>query len=547
MSSAQQGTTGHHRFSARRDGATARLLRRPSARAAGIWSAVYAIAWSTGQRYSTDFLHYGYQIVPYPTLRADPFGSVWYLHIQPPLWNLVLGVFGRWSPLPTAITLQLLAVLLGALLAGTLCSLLGRIDVPPGRAVVIALIATVNPSVLKLAFDAQYELAVALALVVLLWALAGGPTTSAARRLVIISVMATSIVMTRSLFHPVWLVLFLAPVLYGARRLGRRLSMAGAVLIPLVVVGGWIVKNDVLFSEPSLSSWTGMNLLHSIAPTIPAAELRQLAADGSVSPVTTVGAFQPYSSYAGSVATCVPRHDNPAASEAVSTAPSVGFDGKNFYTPNFNDECFIPLYRLAGDDAQFLAFRYPYHWLAAREWSARAWFGSGFQNGTSPSIVLRGLDGAFAVARADLPAPQVSSSGWQSQEVYGKLGREDVSWSVLGCSLLVLITGASEVIRRARGRSTFSRRSSVLAASAFILAWTFVTGVVGELGEQGRFRTMTDPLVVALGLVIVASIVDRRRRHPVATSDQPDTVPVWQSSWSPTSPTTSTDPRTPRP
>ncbi len=40
--------------------------------------------------------------------------------------------------------------------------------------------------------------------------------------------------------------------------------------------------------------------------------------------------------------------------------------------------------------------------------------------------------------------------------------------------------------------------------------WTFFTGITFELGEQARFRTMIDPLVVGVGLFLVARWAARR-------------------------------------
>ncbi len=55
-----------------------------------------------------------WQLVPYENLTADPFGSVWNLHIQPPLWNLAIGLIGRWSPLPESISFVLFMASFGS-------------------------------------------------------------------------------------------------------------------------------------------------------------------------------------------------------------------------------------------------------------------------------------------------------------------------------------------------------------------------------------------------------------------------------------------------
>ena len=479
-------------------------LARPAARGAAFWIAIYVAVWSTGQGFSTNFLKYGWQIVPWPTLRSHPFSSVWYLHIQPPLWNFILGSLGRWSPAPIAVTLQAASVGLGAVLAGTLASLLVRIDVSQRAAVVVALIATVNPPVLRLAFDAQYELFVSVLLAVLLWAVAAPATTKPAHRLMIISVAATMVVLTRSLYQLPWLLLLLVPIAHAARRRVSLRVLGAFFAVPLLTIGAWTVKNEVLFGEATLTTWSGMNQLKSVSPTFSIAELHRLATEGKISEVAVVGPFQPYGNYAGAVSPCSPAHDDPAVALPQSTEPARGLDGRDFYTPNFNDECYIPIYNIAGDDATYLSTHYPGRWFHARLWSARVWFSSGTINERSDSVVLRVLDSVYDVARIDLPAPSVSTRGWQADAFLVTLGDDDVSWGIVALSVLILAAGCRHLIRRARRRGG-GGRPNVMIVAAFILAWTFAIGVAGELGEQARFRTMTDPFVVALGTVLARS------------------------------------------
>jgi hypothetical protein len=62
-----------------------------------------------------------------------------------------------------------------------------------------------------------------------------------------------------------------------------------------------------------------------------------------------------------------------------------------------------------------------------------------------------------------------------------------------------------------RRRSKNITRSLVLAVSGATVIYTFVVGVVGELGEQARFRTMTDPLLVTVALAEIVRLVQQRR------------------------------------
>lgn len=185
-----------------------RRLRSPVVLAMAGWLLVYAVVCTTGQRFSSDYLRFGWQLIPDEILRADPVSSVWYLHTQPPLWNLTLGLIETLSPLSTGLSLQLLMAGFGAALAGACAAIVSGLRLRRGLAVGIALAVTVNSEVLGLAFNPHYELPVACALA---WMIAVVLAHRSAHRICItFVVLATAVVMTRSLYHPVWLVVVVA-------------------------------------------------------------------------------------------------------------------------------------------------------------------------------------------------------------------------------------------------------------------------------------------------------------------------------------------------
>ena len=64
----------------------------------GVFVVVRFAYWATGGRFSTAALSTSWQLLDLHRLTADPFGSVALLHIQPPAFNLFVGVVERWSP-----------------------------------------------------------------------------------------------------------------------------------------------------------------------------------------------------------------------------------------------------------------------------------------------------------------------------------------------------------------------------------------------------------------------------------------------------------------
>ena len=484
-----------------------RARRSAVAPAAAAWLAAYAVVCLTGQRFSTSYLRFGWQLVPYDTLRDAPVASVWYLHTQPPLWNLVLGSVGRWSPLPVGFSLQVVMAAMGAGLAGACAAIARSLGLGRRLAVAVAVAVTVNSVVLRLAFTPQYELPVAFALAVLV-AIAIG-SRRAAWTCLGLTVVATAVVLTRSLYHPVWLAGIVASTVWWFRRSIDRRTVAGCIAAPILLVGGWMLKNDIVFGTATMSSWTGMNLLRSVQPIVPRADLQQLYDDGAVSAVALSGPFLPYDVYEPFVDPCSPSHSDPAV--AAATYPSTDLFGRPAPATNLNFECLIPIYQQAGDDALEIISDRPGLWLDGRVWSAQAWFATSAEPTGDDSVVVRALDATETVTRLQIPWT-LSMSDWGSP--FFGLDHLDTHLSlaaVLG--ELVLLAAVANRLRWFRRSSASQRRVTFgLLLAAATMLWTLATGVIGELGEQQRFREMVEPFVMTIAVSFVLRWAVRRLR-----------------------------------
>ena len=477
-----------------------RLPSGPGFIAASIWLVVYVACVVTGQRFSSDSLYTAWQLLPLDPLVAHPLRSVWYLHTQPPLWNLIIGTVGRWSPLSLGLSMQLVIAACGATLAGVVASIVRHLDVRRLPAVVIAVIATVNGEVLRLAFVPQYELPVALGLAVMAWAVVR--PSSARVTLQWLVGVGTAIVLSRSLYHPVWLVAVIAGAAWRLRRdLDLRRTIATA-LVPLVLIGGWMAKNEIVFDRPTMSSWTGMNFLRSISPVVPLDEMEALTDDGSVGRVAVVNPFSALVEYAGALPACVHRHDDPVLTGV--TKVEGGSRGTLFDVPNYNNECYLDAYDRAGSDARELIVARPGAWVSGRWFSLQIWFTKS-DPVPSTSSVLSAIDVGTAVQRARIPAT-VGMQGW-GRPYFGADGvptRLQLTDIALAAALCWLVTVTA--LRRTRAQR--SGRALVIFVGG-TYAWTLIAGTFGELGEGGRFRVVLDPLIWSL----VGAEVLRRLDH----------------------------------
>ena len=307
----------------------AKMVRESGPRAALIWFAVYVFVCLTGQKFNTDYLNYGWQLIPWDILSTDPLRSVFYLHIQPPLWNLLLGTAAWVSPFSDRLTLQALMAMIGIAVAWLAAVLARRLGMSRNTAVIVALIATLHPEVFKGAFEPTYELATAGLLLVVLIAIADlSRRVNVRRSLIILASAVTVTALTRSLFHPVWAILI---VLFGLWLMRHRINWKSAILvlsIPVIFMGGWMAKNQVVFGHATLSSWFGMNMQRAVIPVLPKDDLDEMYAKGQISDIAMIGPFGNYELYQDVVEPCVPEHNFRSLTEVTRTTDQ--------WSPNFN-------------------------------------------------------------------------------------------------------------------------------------------------------------------------------------------------------------------
>lgn len=482
------------------------------------WLVVYIALCATGQRFETRYLDYGWQLIPWDILSADPWRSLWYLHVQPPLWNATLGVSAWLSPIGDALTLQIVMAGFGVVLAMAGAELAWRLGARRRTAAIAGAAAALHPEILKGAFEPTYELAVAALLVVLAAVVAGRDLAGfrSRRRVTAVAVLVTVIALTRSLYHPLWVAVVLMAVLWVHRRRIDRRLVIGAILIPVIAIGAWMGKNEVLYGRATLSSWFGMNLQRAVIPVLDLDELQDMYERGDVSDVAMIGPFGKYSLYADVVDPCEPEHHHRSVLEPMrNTDP---------WSPNFNYECFLPVFDQAGRDAWAVIKKHPDVWVEGRLWSLRTTMAVAITPEESPSIVMRFLDRVFSVLRVDYPGV-LSTRGWGTP-IFGQLEAPvDFGLMLIPMYGVVLVAGAVGSWRLLRRHGSGDDAVAVMAdeksdrgaLTHFVIGWTaaftILVGAVAELGEQARFRTMTDPVVMVAAVVLVESFVRKRRRH----------------------------------
>lgn len=231
-----------------------------------------------------------WQVLDLELLERDLLASVFYLHSQPPLYNLFLGLGLRLAPGEPDAFFHGVHLALGLVFTGCLYQLCERLEVRrPIALAAVALFLISPPSIL---FENWLFYSQPIAVMLLASALfvhrfaAEGRFSDAA----ILFGLLGALALTRSSFHALWLLLCTGFVLAARRNAWRRILAAAA--LPLALVAGVYLKNLILFDSPGTSSWLGMNLSRITTFALPEEERRELVRAGELSELALIAPFQ---------------------------------------------------------------------------------------------------------------------------------------------------------------------------------------------------------------------------------------------------------------
>ena len=194
-------------------------------------------------------------------LAEDLWGTLWYLHAQPPLWNMILGtasVLTEADPDGIASLFNVLhiAVSLGSLLLVN--AILRRLDVSVTLRALAAALQIVMPSIIFYENYIFYQHVSYGLFTAFLWAWLAFVQEGRAKYAWYAMAALGLLAWLWSVFHPVLIVLLMLTVLLFARARWR--VFLPAALAGLLFAALPSLKNAYVFDNASPSSWLGMNL-----------------------------------------------------------------------------------------------------------------------------------------------------------------------------------------------------------------------------------------------------------------------------------------------
>ena len=212
-----------------------------------------------GVRFDDSGLQFLYQYLDPEILRNDLLRGLYFLHAQPPLFNLFLGIVLKLFPDHTTQVFAVSFVVFALAMLVGLVWLMRALGAPDFIVATSCLLFALHPNFMVYSHWLFYTLPVALVIVWMTAVLTRYLDTGKAVLAHVFCWLAAVLMLTRALYHPLWFVAAIGIVAAFLVPKHRRELLVAAV-VPLLLVNGLYLKNYLQVGTYSGSSWLGMNL-----------------------------------------------------------------------------------------------------------------------------------------------------------------------------------------------------------------------------------------------------------------------------------------------
>ena len=440
-----------------------------------------------GIRFADNGVEFLYQFLDPEILRNDLARGLYYLHVQPPLFNLFLGLVLKSFPgtATVAFAVSFAAISLGLLLG--MVWLMRRLGVPALLAGASVLMFAWTPNFMVYSNWVFYTLPVAflvqLSAILLMRYLETGRSVLAHA----FSWSGALLMLTRALYHPLWFMAVVASVSAFVKTQKRKELLVSAI-VPLLLVNGLYLKNYLQVGSYSGSSWLGMNL--SKRWPLSQSEMAALREDGTLPPVWHRRPFREPDEL---------RHLGYFRPRP-GVHPAIGAPYKSNGQPNFNHRDYASISQEMERADRYLILHYPGRYLQRTATAFLLYLQPG------PNSVDFLVDYDFSrVHRLRDVLTRTLFRGGPIERPIGMFEPPANLW-VLGFPALL----AFGLYSTLRGNPSDRRDPRpVFAYMVVTIVWVTVTSSLIEIGENDRMRWEVEPLLTVL-LATAATAVYRR-------------------------------------
>ncbi len=439
---------------------------------------------------ATNIVNGSWQVIDSALLKTRLTESVWYLHSQPPLYNLYIGIVLKFFPESYSAFFHTNFLILGLLTHIILFTIMRQLRVRAWVAFVLTVLLMISPSMILYENWLSYTHIVIVLLTIstlfLLRFLQYEKTLDG----FLFFLFLAFVILTRSMYHIVWFAaLFLVLILtrYG---LIKKIIITAA--LPFLIVFALFFKNYILFNTFSSSSWMGMSLYEIALSRMDKKKLEPLVKSGDLSPIAMVPAFWSLDNYGKFI-----TKENPYPNVKVLT------DSFNTGEVNYNNYHYLEISELYKKNAVKVITHYPIDYLR----NVAISYGYYFYPASNYPMLKKNSSEMF----------------W-----YNKLYNHLVLWTIynpdqiertpafrieyaLSLSFLTIILfticavwGVQQIVKYYKTNGfSFNTSAIVITYLTLTILYTMVVGNFFEQGENMRFRFQTSTLcIIIVGLCL---------------------------------------------
>ncbi|MFN8412129.1 MAG: hypothetical protein U0Z26_07060 [Anaerolineales bacterium] len=231
-----------------------------------------------------------WQFIEETLLKTDLTRNVFYLHSQPPLFNLFTGIILQLFPTSNEVAFKVIYYFAGLILAVSIYFLGNALGFRSTTSAILSSIFIISPSSILYEnwLSYAYPLATMLTLSgVFLYRYVKAKKTSDG---IYFFLLLATISLTWGLFHLIWVLAFAIIFLIIFKFNFKTIAIS--IFIPILLTVSWYTKNLVLYGEFTASSWAGMNLANITTFRLSQKERKQLQKEGILSNFATIIPFR---------------------------------------------------------------------------------------------------------------------------------------------------------------------------------------------------------------------------------------------------------------
>lgn len=218
--------------------------------------------YALGMKFDTSTLSWYWQIIDFQLLKNNLFESILYLHSQPPLFNIFLGIIIKIFPNIYILIFHLIFLLIGLSISLLFYIFLRKLLLSPRLSFDLTLIFMLNPATFLIENQLFYDYPVIFFVLLSAVLLQNMCERLNIKNSFLFFLNISILILLRSTFHPIWyLLIFIGLLILFSK---NKKTIIVSSFFPAFLILIFLVKNLVLFNEFTLSTWFGMNIYKTL-------------------------------------------------------------------------------------------------------------------------------------------------------------------------------------------------------------------------------------------------------------------------------------------